>query len=180
MLGWELATMYLGCRWKSKVDRSPRGMWYHAGSWGAPGHKTLCPFFFDSRKQPSFSLHDLSWGPMGRFNLLLIREGSGCEIMEKQSRAASGQCPVSPSTDTHNNTFKLFCRYWNLFQVGEVMVCCPQACRPQTSWTWGLWCWLLLTSPPTLQKNIHKLITPSFTIKLSLSSPSWDLWFWGY
>ena len=37
-------------------------------------------------------------------------------------------------------------------------VCCPQTCRPIG--TEGWWCWLLLTSPPTHQKNVHKLIMP--------------------
>ena len=33
------------------------------------------PHFFDYRKQPSFSLYDLPWVPVGRFMQLLIREG---------------------------------------------------------------------------------------------------------
>ena len=44
----------------------------------------------------------------------------------------------------------------------KLTVCCPQAHRPQT---WlepeGWWCWPPLTSPPTNQKNVHELITPS-------------------
>ena len=63
------------------------------------GTKPFCvPHFFDYRKQPSFSLHHLPWVPMGRSKQVLIREGRGCETREKQSRAALGQGPVSPST----------------------------------------------------------------------------------
>ena len=42
------------------------------------------------------------------------------------------------------------------------------------------WCGLLLTSPPTHQKNVHELITPFEQLleNFSLSSPSWDTWFW--
>ena len=46
----------------------------------------------------------------GRFRLLFIREGRGLETKEKQSRAALGQGPVSPSADTYR-IFELFCRY---------------------------------------------------------------------
>ena len=48
---------------------------------------------------------------MGRFKLLLIREGRGCETREKQSRAALGQGSVPPSKDTHNSISELLCRY---------------------------------------------------------------------
>ena len=83
--------------------------------------RSLSPHFFDYRKQPSVSLHDLPWAPMGRFKPLLIREeGNGRPGRSKQSRAALEQSPISPSKDTHNNIFKLFCKYWNPLQVGEV------------------------------------------------------------
>ena len=91
------------------------------------------PRFFDYRKQPSFSLHDLSWVPMDRLKQLLIREGRECETRKKQSRAAMGQGPASPSKDAQNTIFELFCRQWNPLQVGEVTVCCPQACKLPTS-----------------------------------------------
>lgn len=42
-----------------------------------------------------------------------------------------------------------------------VMICCPQACRPQTSETSRL---MMLTT--TYLTTNHELITPSFTIKL--------------
>ena len=45
ILGWEPATMYLGCRWKSKVESSPRGMWYHVGPWGCSWPQDLVPLF---------------------------------------------------------------------------------------------------------------------------------------
>ena len=78
---------------------------------GLPGTKAFCvPHPFDYRKQPSFSLHDLPWVPIGRFKQLLVREGRGCETREKQPRAALGQSSVAPSIDTHN-IFELFCRY---------------------------------------------------------------------
>ena len=41
-----------------------------------------------------------------------------------------------------------------------MLLCCPQACRPQASWTWRL-IMLLLNSPPTHQKNVRELTTPS-------------------
>ena len=96
------------------------------GSVGLLGTKSFCvPYSFDYRKQPSFSLHDLPWVPMESFKQLLIRKGRGWETREKQTvkgnnSAALGQSPGSPSTDTCNNIFELFCRYWNPFQVGEV------------------------------------------------------------
>ena len=91
------------------------------------------PRFFDYRKQSSFSLHDLSWVPMDTLKQLLIREGRECETRKKQSRAAMGQGPASPSKDAQNTIFELFCRQWNPLQVGEVTVCCPQACKLPTS-----------------------------------------------
>ena len=45
------------------------------------------------------------------------------------------------------------------------------------------WYWLLLTSTPAHQKNVHELITPSLKKYYQtslLSSPHWDTWFWGH
>ena len=131
---------------------------------GLLGTRPFCvPHFFDYRKQHSFILHDLSWVPMGRFKQLLVREGRRCETREKQSRAALGQSPVAPLTDTHNNTFELFCRYWNRLQVEEVTINYSRPihvdARPVGPDGW--WCGLLLTSPPIHQKNVHELIMPS-------------------
>ena len=80
---------------------------------GLPGTKAFCvPHPFDYRKQPSFSLHDLPWVPTGRFKQLLMREGMGCEIREKQTvKRSLGQNPGSSSKDTHSNIFELFFRY---------------------------------------------------------------------
>ena len=117
--------------------------WYHAGPCGARGHKDLSesPHFLYSRKQLSVCLRDLPRVPKGRFKQLLIREGSGCETRGKQSREVLGQGPVSLSTDKHSNIFELFTgtetpsRWEHLWLM---TVRCPEACRPQTSWTWRL------------------------------------------
>ena len=41
----------------------------------------------------------------------------------------------------------------------KLTVFCPQALRCQIGWNG--WCWLLITSPPSNQKNVHELIIPS-------------------
>ena len=129
------------------------------------GTKTyLSPHFLYYRKQLSVRLHDLPWIPKGRFKQLLIREGSGCETREKQSREVLGQGPVSLSTDKHRNIFELFTgtetpsRWENLWLT---MVCCPKLVDPRPVGPEGSRCWLRLTSPPTHQKNVHELIMPS-------------------
>ena len=43
----------------------------------------------------------------------------------------------------------------------KLTVCCSQACRPQTCWTEGWWCWLQTTSTPTNQKTVQDLTMPS-------------------
>ena len=96
-------------------------IWYWEGSVGLLGTRPVCvPRFFDYRKWPSLSLHDLPWVPTGRFKQLLNKEGRGYETREKQSRAALGQDSISPSMDTHKNIFELFFWNWNPLQVGEV------------------------------------------------------------
>ena len=125
---------------KGKFYRKSRDT--EQGPMGLQGTKTFCvPHFFEYRKQPSFSLHDLPWVPVGRFKQLLIRQRRGCKTREKQTRAALGQ----GKTD---NVFKLFCRYWKPLQVGELLRC-PQACRPQTIWTWRL----IMQTPTYLTAN---------------------------
>ena len=42
------------------------------------------------------------------------------ETVKRNNSAALEQSPVSPSRDTHKRVFKLFCRYWNTLQEGEV------------------------------------------------------------
>ena len=59
------------------------------------------------------------------FKQLLIREGREFKTREKQTfkrnnSAALGLGPGSPSRDTHNDIFELFCRYENPHQVEEV------------------------------------------------------------
>ena len=56
---------------------------------------------------------------------------------------------------------------------------------PRPAGTRGWWCWLPLTSPPTSQKNVHKLILSSWavTINLPTNPPGWDSlegisWLW--
>ena len=47
---------------------------------GLLGTRPFCvPLFFDYKKQPPFSLHDLPRVPIGRFKQLLIREERVCE-----------------------------------------------------------------------------------------------------
>ena len=55
----------------------------------------------------------------------------------RNNSAAFVQGLGSPSRDTHNNIFQLFGdtetpSRWEKLRL--TMVCCPQACRPQTSW----------------------------------------------
>ena len=129
------------------------------GSVGLLGAKTFCvPHFFDYRKQPSFSLHDLPWVPMDRFKQLLTREGKRHKTRETQLRATMGQGPVSLATDIHNNILELFCKFWKLFQVGEVIKWWYAIHKHVPVGSEGWWCWFLLTSPPSHQKNVHKLI----------------------
>ena len=136
--------------------------WYQAGPCGAPGHKSLSV-------SPISLLQEIGFTPQfqwGRFKQLLIREGRGCRdkggTVKRLNSAALGQCPGSPSRDTHNNILELFCRYWNPHQVGEVNCLLststetPDGLEPE-----GWWCWLPPTSPPTNQKNVHQLIKPS-------------------
>ena len=113
--------IFLSCSRLGRGTRLGASYWNQAGPCGAPGHKAfLCPPFlwleeiaFIQPPWPSLSSNS-------RFKQLLTREGRGCQTREKRSRAALGQGPGSPSKDTHNNIFELFCRYWNPLQVGEV------------------------------------------------------------
>ena len=75
--------------------------------WGSWAKGLSVPHFFDSRQQPSFSLHDFPWVPRGRFKQLLIREGRGWKTREKQARAALGQSPIFPLTDTGDRQLSL-------------------------------------------------------------------------
>ena len=64
----------------------------------APGHRAfLCPLSSDCRKQTSFP-HDLPWAPVGRFELLLVRDGGGRGPGERQT--------VKDSLGTHRHTHR--------------------------------------------------------------------------
>ena len=73
------------------------------------------------------------------------------------------------------------CRYWNPLQVEKLtMVCCPQAQRPQTSWTWSLMMLTptyLTTDPseecPWADHTLFEQLLQNFYL------PSWDSWFEG-
>ena len=112
-----------------------------------------------------FGLHDLPWVAASRFKQLLIREGRGYRdkggTIKRNSSAALGQGPGSPSRDIHNSIFELFRRYWNLHQVGKVTMLLRSTQTPDPLEPEGWWCWFPLTSPPTNQKNVPELITPS-------------------
>ena len=139
------------------------------GSVGLLGAKTFCvPHFFDYRKQPSFSLHDLPWVPMDRFKQLLIMEGKGCKTRETQLRASIGQGPVSLATDIHNNILELFLQILKTFPGGrsyQMMVSYPQAC---TSWTWRLMM-LTLTYLTTNPSEEHPQVDHALFERLLIS-----------
>ena len=103
----------------------PVWVWYRAGPCGAPGHKSLSvsPISWLQERgfiQPPWP----SLSSNSRFKQLLIREGRGCGdkggIVKRYNSATLGKGPGPPSRDIHNNTFELFCRYWNPHQVGEI------------------------------------------------------------
>ena len=91
--------------------------WYQVRPWGAPGHKAfLCPPFlwlqeiaFIQPLWPEFQCADSSncWSGKGRMG---DREK---QTVKRNSGAALGQGPDSPSRCTQNNILELFCRYWN-------------------------------------------------------------------
>ena len=95
------------------------------------------PHFFDSGKQPSFILRDPPRVSMGRFKCLLTKKGG-----DARPGRNSQEQPWGKVLFPHQwicTTMSLRCRYWNPLQVGEISnwwwYGCPQACRPQTSWT---------------------------------------------
>ena len=107
----------------------------------------------------SMPFPEFQWG---RYKQMLIREGRAGETREKQSGAALGQGPVSPPKDTHNNAFKL----WYPFHKQAD----PRPVGPKV-WWW----WLLPTSPPTLQKNTHRMTIPSLNIYYkTYYFPKWE------
>ena len=139
---------------------------YPAGPCGAPEHKALSFHpIFDYRKQPSFSFQDLPWVSMGRFKQLSFRDWRGWRPgRKKQSRAALGQGAISPSTKP-TTSLSYFVdtetpSRWEKLRYAAGKQEDPRSFKPE-----GWPCWLLLTSPQIHQKNVHKPITPSFTIK---------------
>ena len=57
----------------------------------------------------------------------------------------------------------------------KLAVCCPPASRPKMGWNQRLL--MLINSPPTSQKNVHTLITPSSNhyYKTPHYPPGWDI-----
>ena len=115
---------------------------YQKGPVGLLGTRALCPYCFDCRKQPSFSLHHLPWVPVGRFKQLLTREGRGCETREKQTQEQSWGTVLFPHQWIHTTISLSYSadtetpsRWEKLTWL--MMVYCPQACRPQISWPEG-------------------------------------------
>ena len=142
------------------------------GGGGVPRHKAFrVPHFFDYRKYPSFSFHDLSWVPRGKFKQLLIREGRGHlinqedrgEIVKRNNSAASGQGVLAPHQSTHQY-LRAALQIPKPLQVGQVNISNGML-LPSTETPDGLepdwWCWLLFTLPPANQKNVHEPIMPS-------------------
>ena len=61
--------------------------WYRAGPCRASRQKPFCvPRFSDYRKQPSFSLHDLPWVPVGRFRQCLLEKGAMWDQGERNTQ----------------------------------------------------------------------------------------------
>ena len=77
--------------------------------------------------------------------------------VQRNSGAALGKGPSSPSRDTHNNICELFCIYWNPFPMG-----CPQVRRPHQVEPEGWWCWLPLTLLLLLSRfrRVQLCVTP--------------------
>ena len=79
------------------LSRALRGSWAQSLS--------VAPISLNIRKR----LHSASMSfPMSRCKQLLNRKERWSETREKQTRAALGEGPVSPSRDTHNTIFELF------------------------------------------------------------------------
>ena len=121
--------------------------WYCAGvPVGFLGTKPFCvSHFFDYRKQPSFILRHLPWVPVGRFKQLLIRKGMGDQGETNSPEQPWGK-DLFPHQWIHITFFISFANTKTLSRWEKLtlmMIYCPQACRPQTSWTWKL---MMLTS----------------------------------
>ena len=151
-----------------------------------------CPSFLWLQKNRlhSASISNPSWVPRGRFKHLLIGEGEDAETGEKQAVktnncAALGQGPGSPSGRTHSSIFEVFCRYWNLHQVGEVncMLSASAAVDPRRVGATRL----VVLTPTYLTANQSKdcpradhTLFESLLWNSSLPPPGWDIQFWGH
>ena len=87
----------------------------HRALWGSWAEGFCVLHFFDYRKQPSFSLHDLPRVPMGRVKQWLIRDTREKQTIE--SRLGTRFCfPINGYTQQY---LWWVCRCWNPLQVGE-------------------------------------------------------------
>ena len=88
--------------------------------------------------------------------------------------------PQGRENTIHNIIFELFHRYWSLHQVGKVNYAPHKHAYPRPIGTRSWWCWFPLTSPPTNQKNVPELITPSLNhyCKTPHYPPSGDRVLW--
>ena len=98
----------------------------------------LPPPPLDYRKQTSLSLHGLRLSSRGQIPILA---NQGRQRMQRQGRnsqvnssAALGQGPGSPSRDKLHNVSELFATAETSPKWGSLRMCCPLACRLQTTW----------------------------------------------
>ena len=112
----------------------------------------LCPQFLWLWETAYIQLPWPLLSSTGRFKQLLIREGRGCKIRDKQTvkrsnSAALGQGHGSLSRDAHN-VFELFCKYKTSTTWEELMVNYSMLSTSMETSDWlepeGWWCWLLL------------------------------------
>ena len=102
---------------------------------------------------------------MGRFKQLLSREGRGCRDREGQSRNNSAALGAESWFPLKGHTWQylwVVSQILKPHQVGEVNSMLPHNTHTQDRLEpEGWWCQLPLTSPPTNQKKVHELTTPS-------------------
>ena len=137
---------------------------YQAGLWGFWAQSlSVLLYFFDHMKQPSFSLHDLPWLPVGRFKHLLIKGGDTRQGRNNQEQPWGED--LFPHQQIHTTmSLSCFADTETPCRWEKLKWCAHKHVDPRPFGTEGWWCWLLLTSPPTHQKNVHELITPSLNI----------------
>ena len=138
--------------------------WNWAAPCGAVGTRAfLCPLCFSFLRSASMTFPEFL---LESSNSCKSGKGGDGEPREEKSGSSSEalqQSPGLPSRDTYYNIFKLFGRYWRPCQVGEVNCMLPTSpLTPGRFEPEGWWFWLPLTSLPTIQNNVHELITPFF------------------